>query len=338
MTTPPDPHDSARPSPVLLPERLWRERERRHHETVDALTTDHLERRRRGSPHPIVDFLFTYYRTRVGTVRRWHPGPGVILENAHLDERSQWRHYRRATVHGRTGLIVDADSVLSRAGARMRRARDVVEATASRPGATGCFGLHEWAMLYQAGSDEIRHGQVPLRLTHGQIDEVVRGARLRCTHFDAFRFFTPHAEPLNERRLTRADQAAHEQPACLHAGMDVYAYTAAMEAGAPGELLLDALEAAFRAREVDMRSSPYDLSQWGLDPIPVETAEGRAAFVAFQREWINRTQALRSRYLAAVRRLESLARADADGAVDSGARAPSLPIADHRRSDATQTG
>lgn len=306
MTAPPEARAAPRPSPVLLPERLWRERERRHHETVDALTKDHLHRRRRGTPHPVVDFLFTYYRTSVGTVRRWHPGPGVILENAHHEPRARWRHYRRETLHGRTGLIVDPDSVVSRGGPRLRRSRDVVEATASRPGATGCFGLHEWAMLYRTRADDLRHGSVPLRISHEKIDEVVRGSRLRCTHFDAFRFFTEPARPLNELPLSRGDQVAHEQPACLHAGMDIYAYTAALEAGAPGELLLDALRAAFSAREIDMRSSPYDLSEWGLAPIPVETPRGRAEFVEFQREWVTRTQALRARYLRAVDRLDAL--------------------------------
>src|SRR5690606_19253556 len=116
-----DVRDVRRLAPVVLPERLWRERERRHHDAVDSLTRDHLHRRQRGTPHPVVDFLFTYYRTSVGTIRRWHPGPGVLLENAHHDPRAQWRHYRRATLHGRTGLIVDPDSVLARGGTRLRR-------------------------------------------------------------------------------------------------------------------------------------------------------------------------------------------------------------------------
>lgn len=306
MTGPQGADRATHPSPVLLPERLWRERERRHRETVDALTKDHLQRRRRGTPHPVVDFLFTYYRTSVGTVRRWHPGPGVILENAHNDSRVHWRHYRPDSLGGRTGLIVDPDSVLSRGGPRLRRSRAVVASTAARPGATGCFGLHEWAMLYRTGDSGGRHGHVPLRVPHEKVDAVVRDSRLRCTHFDAFRFFTKPAAPLNELLLSRAGQASHEQPACLHAGMDIYAYTAALEAGAPGELLLDALRAAFSAREIDMRSSPYDLSEWGLTPIPVETPRGRAEFVAFQLDWITRTQALRSRYLRAVDRLEAL--------------------------------
>ncbi|MFN3601554.1 MAG: hypothetical protein ACK4UY_09225 [Dietzia sp.] len=291
--------------PVLVPERLWRELELRHTDAVDLLTADHLARRRRGEPHPVADFLFTYYRTSVATVRRWHPGPGMILENSHQTERAEWRHYERASLRGRSGLIVDPVSVLSRCGRRISRAREVVEATASRPGATRCFGLHEWAMLYGTGDHSVRHRQVPLRVSHARIDEVVDQSRLRCTHFDAFRFFTDAAVPLNQDVLTRDGQVRNDQPACLHAGMDLYSHVAAMEAGAPGELLVDTLVAAFHAREVDMRSSPYDLSAWGLDPIPVETPEGRATFVAHQRGWIRRSQGLRARYLDAVRTLES---------------------------------
>ena len=290
--------------PVVVPEELWRLREQRHHDQVDLLTADHLERRRRGEPHPVVDFVFTYYRTSVATIRRWHPGPGVLLENAHLGERREWRHYRRATAAGRDGLVVDAHSVWQRRGSRIARARDVVAATATRRGATGCFGLHEWAMLYRARHDDVRHSQTPLRLPRERIDEVVRGSRLQCTHFDAFRFFTDAAAPLNRTLLTRDDQLLLEQPACLHAGMDIYAHTAALEAGAPGELLLDCLRATFDAREVDMRSSPYDLSAWGLQPIRVETSTGRSEFVAFQKEWMERTQSLRSRLLAAIDLLE----------------------------------
>lgn len=293
-------------APVVVPEDLWRLREQRHHDRVDLLTSDHLERRRRGEPHPVVDFLFTYYRTSVATVRRWHPGPGVLLENAHLTGRRDWRHYRRAGAAGREGLVVDASSVWRRCGARLARARDVVAGTATRRGATGCFGLHEWAMLYGSGGNDLRHGGVPLRLPPERIDEVVRGSRLQCTHFDAFRFFTDSAAPRNRGQLARDDQLRSEQPACLHAGMDLYAHTAALEAGAPGELILDSLHAAFAAREVDMRSSPYDLSAWGLSPIPVETSEGRAEFVDFQKTWMERTHALRSRFLTAVDMVETL--------------------------------
>jgi len=42
------------------------------------------------------------------------------------------------------------------------------------------------------------------------------------------------------------------------------------------ETLLDCLELAAAAREIDMRASPYDLSDFGYTPIDVEDAAGRA--------------------------------------------------------------
>ena len=107
----------------------------------------------------------------------------------------------------------------------------------------------------------------------------------------------------------RAGQVDDEQPCCLHAGMDVYSWATGMEAGAPGELVVAALHAAFTAREIDMRSSPYDLRGWGLEPIPVETVAGRAEFVAFQRRWLLRTNTLRRRLLDALDRVDRWASA-----------------------------
>ena len=206
--TPPIPVPDGAGAPTVVPEPLWRMWEDEHLRAVDALTADHLDRRRRGRPHPVVDFLFTYYRTSVGTIRRWHPGPGLLLEGAERGERAQWRHYRAETVAGHRGLVVDADSVRRRRGEHLDRARAVVTATLSRPGVTDCFGLHEWAMLYGTGSDGIRHQQVPLRVSHERIDEVVRARGVKCTHFDAFRFFTESARPFNTRQLDRASLMA----------------------------------------------------------------------------------------------------------------------------------
>ena len=43
-----------------------------------------------------------------------------------------------------------------------------------------------------------------------------------CSHFDAYRFFTAPARPLNILSRPRRPRPAFEQPACLHAGMDLY--------------------------------------------------------------------------------------------------------------------
>jgi hypothetical protein len=40
----------------------------------------------------------------------------------------------------------------------------LLDATANRPAHLGCFGLHEWAMVYRAAPGDLRHCGVPLRL------------------------------------------------------------------------------------------------------------------------------------------------------------------------------
>ena len=73
--------------------------------------------------------------------------------------------------------------------------RGLLAATAGRTPTLGCFGLHEWAMVYRH-ADETRHDW-PLRLGRAGTDEVVESHRIACSHFDAFRFFTDTARPLN---------------------------------------------------------------------------------------------------------------------------------------------
>ena len=106
------------------------------------------------------------------------------------------------------------------------------EAIAARPGQFGCFGLHEWAMVYR--TPEHRH-EVPLRLGQAGTDAVVEQGELRCTHIDAFRFFTPEAVPRNRLAPTRESQPHLEQPGCLHAGMDVYKWAMKLGPLVPGE-------------------------------------------------------------------------------------------------------
>ena len=48
-------------------------------------------------------------------------------------------------------------------------------------------------------------------------------------------------------------------------------------------LLMDCLELAADARELDMRASPYDLVDYGFEPIAVETPAGRAEYVRASR-------------------------------------------------------
>ncbi|HOI04393.1 MAG TPA: 3-methyladenine DNA glycosylase, partial [Dermatophilaceae bacterium] len=49
----------------------------------------------------------------------------------------------------------------------------------------------------------------------------------------------------------------------------------------------------------DMRASPYDLSAMGIEPIAVETPEGKASYASEQRRYAARGQKLRMRLLSA---------------------------------------
>jgi hypothetical protein len=152
-------------------------------------------------------------------------------------------------------------------------------------------------MVYR--QQEHRH-PVPLRLGQDATDAVVEAHELRCTHFDAFRFFTPDAAPRNRETPTRDRQVELEQPGCLHAGMDLYKWAVKLGPLVPGELLLDAFELARDIRVLDMRASPYDLLDWGYAPVAVETPEGKAEYVRAQRRFAERGQKLRTRLIDVV--------------------------------------
>ncbi|QCB94193.1 3-methyladenine DNA glycosylase [Cellulomonas shaoxiangyii] len=281
---------------VVLPPATWRAAADAHAARADALTAGHRARRSRHERHAIEDFLYEYYPTRPAQLRRWHPGVGVALapDADGPAPHTAWRWYRT----GDDGTVtLDVPAFLAARGDAVRFVAGLVGATASRPTATGCFGLHEWAMVYREDDGEHRH-PLPLRLGRAGTDAVVEGHRIRCTHVDAFRFFTPAAVPRNTLQPTRATQVALEQPGCLHANMDVYKWCLKLGPAVPGDLVLDAFELAREIRLVDMRASPYDVRGYDLDPIAIETPDGKADYVRRQRAFAVRANALRSRLLA----------------------------------------
>lgn len=254
----------------------WVQRRDRHRSRVETLLEPYLRQRAAGQPSPVVDFLFTYYNVSPGQLRRWHPGFGVVLTGPHAREYRNLRGYREVA----GGVAVDPEH-LGRRRATVEFVARLMAETTRRPANYGCFGLHEWAMVYRAEPGALRH-RVPLRLGADGTDAVVESMPLRCTHFDAFRFFTGPARPRNALQLTRESQMVSEQPGCLHAGMDLYKFTAKLIPLLDSDLLWDAFELAYRARELDMRASPYDLSGYGYDPVCVETPSGRAEYVRQQ--------------------------------------------------------
>lgn len=274
-------------------EQQWQAEERAHTDAIGRLTDAHLARRRTGAGHPVEDFLFVYYRHRPGQMRRWHPGAGVKLLGDDPRGRGSWAFYS----HDEEGVFFDVDAYLAKRGDTVRFVHDLLAATAARPPHLGCFGLHEWAMVYALRPGEQRHENWPLRLGQAETDAVTESLPIRCSHFDAYRFFTPAARPLNLLSPTRESQTDHEQPGCLHATMDLYKWATKLGPLVPGALLVDAFRLARSARELDMRASPYDLRELGFDPVRIETTEGRAIYVAAQRDLATRAEPIRRRLI-----------------------------------------
>jgi hypothetical protein len=275
----------------VLASDVWRARAQAHAERADALTAGHRARKARGEAHPVEDFLYTYYPTRPSRLRRWHPGAGVVLSGA--GERAGWRHY----VADDEGVRVDHAALADERAATIAFVESLLRATADRPAQLGCFGLHEWAMVYR--DEDTRH-PVPLRLGARGTDAVVESHRLRCSHFDAFRFFTDAAAPRNAVTPTRERQVELEQPGCLHAGMDLYKWADKLGPLVPGELLLDTFALAHDIRVLDMRASPYDLAHLGHEPVRIETPDGKAEYREAQQGFAERGDGLRRRLLAVV--------------------------------------
>lgn len=296
----------------LLDAARWRALAEEHERRADLRGRPFAERRSRGEKHPVEDFLFTYYTLSPGQLRRWHPGAGVILLDA--VERRDWKHYRPAAVGelraaglgddaardiaaAGTAVTVDVEGFLSRRERTVEFVRDLLSRTLAKPGSFGCFGLHEWAMAYRSEVNGHRHEYLDLRLGPAGTDEVVEGHRITCTHFDAFRFFQPQAVPMNTIRPTRRTQREMEQPGCLHANMDVYKWAYKLLPLVDSGLLLEAFELSREIREMDMRAAPYDLADWGYEPIRIETPEGKREYARLQRGFAERSQRLRERLL-----------------------------------------
>ena len=264
-----------------------------------AWTAPHQVRAARGEKHPVHDFLFSYYSFRVAWLRRWHPGPDVALAGESAREFLRWPDYRQTP----DGVMLDCATLPAHRREFVAWLRDLLTAMQARPPFFGCHGLHEWAMVFRQTPDEVRHNAWPLRFAPEELARMVESLPVCCSHFDAFRFFTAPARPLNKLQPVRADVPQLEQRGCLHANMDLYKWAFKLAPFTPGELVADCFALARDIREVDMRASPYDLRALGFEPIAIETAAGRAEYEEHQRAFATRGEPLRARLIALCERL-----------------------------------
>lgn len=254
----------------------WQQQQKTHQKKVADKIDGYLERRQHHQKDPVMDFLFEYYAFRPSHLKRWSPGFGVLLEgNRHTryPELSELKCTRE-------GAFLHPDFFPDNRKSGLGWILELLENSRDKDPSFGCFGMHEWAMVYKR--DKVRHNQIPLRMRKEELAEFVESRPLVCTHFDAFRFFSDPAKPLNKHRLSRDKFSKTEQPGCLHTNMDLYKWAFKGYPWISSNTIWDAFELAIDTRIVDMKASPYDLRERGLKPIKIETEAGRKEYLEEQ--------------------------------------------------------
>jgi hypothetical protein len=275
----------------------WNKRAAEHKQTVEGLTSAWLNSHKDGKSHPVIDFLFKYFSFPYKRLIDWTPGLDVDLETPFNDNLSDHR------------FEVLSDKITLREKLfpyhRLKAVQwtlSLLRKTIENKSCFNCYGLHEWAMVYQ--TDDIRHKSYPFRLSDDEIKMIVEDKPLQCTHYDALRFYTEAALPLNRHSPTRNTQEDFEQSACLHANMDLYKWAYKMYPWISSELLLEAFELAMDCRRVDMKASPYDLLHLGYEPIKIETLEGREEYVREQNRLQKKSVPVRQALIACYEEIE----------------------------------
>lgn len=289
---------------TLLPRARWLAALRFHHDRVAAHADAFVSRRSRGEKHPVHDFLFTYYSFAPARLKQWLPSPGMVIEDVRdcdFDAFPWLRAWLRPAGDGQFAL--DDSKLTARARELAAFVARLCEGILTRPQRFRCHGLHEWAMVYRQPEEQIRHQGWRLRLPPAEIAALVESQSLCCTHYDAFRFFTPDARPLNALAPDLESREQNEQAACLHANMDIYKWAHKLWPWCGSDLVADAFLLALECREIDMRASPYDLADLGCEPIRIETAAGREDYEREQRALAERARPVRLRLLGSAEQI-----------------------------------
>ncbi|WP_103665669.1 3-methyladenine DNA glycosylase [Gracilimonas amylolytica] len=274
-----------------IPESKWLTEKEAHEDRVDELLNDYLAARSRQEKNPVMDFLFEYYAFRPSNLRKWSPGIGVNLPFSDFDKLPEI-----SEITTNDGIaFVDPHLFPEKRISSLKWMLTMLKNTQQSRPSFGCFGMHEWAMVYK--TDRPRHDQLPMRMEPDELAEFVESRPLLCTHFDAFRFFTNPAKPMNKFELSRETFHETEQPGCIHSNMDLYKWAFKMHPWIPSSLILEAFELAIEARYIDMQASPYDMREQGMEPIKIETDSGRREYKQKQEMIFEKSLPIRARII-----------------------------------------
>jgi hypothetical protein len=288
----------------ILSQEEWTERAKMHKRLVSPMADDFLQRRGFGKKHPVYDFLFTYYTFSPTKLKQWFPSFEEALcvsEKSILPGVSDYWFVQEDNL-----LRLNLERIQGQIQAQAAFIEELCDAILQRTARFGCFGLHEWAMVYRNSPDEIRHADYPLRLSADDLARFVESQNLCCTHYDAYRFFTPQARPLNLFKPDLSSRLQNEQAGCLHANMDLYKWATKLWPWIGSDFIAKTFILALEGRELDMRASPYDLQEAGYTPICIETEEGRREYQLLQQKYAQKAQSLRQELAQFCRRFRTI--------------------------------
>lgn len=276
----------------LLSPDIWMMRAKKHRDLVGSYCDAFIKRRARGLKHPVHDFLFTYYPFSPQKLKQWVPSYKEQLE-VNSESLAEYPWLDKPWFCMSEGVLAYSEKSMKKVNKLATFVAQLCLNIAERPPRFGCFGLHEWAMVYQLPQDSVRHETYPLRLSSKAITQTLQGQTLCCTHYDAYRFFTPQARPLNLFHPTLDTRLEMEQGGCVHANMDLYKWATKFWPWIGSDFIAKTFLLSLEGRELDMRASPYDLSADGYLPIPIETEEGRKQYQKEQLLYAQRAAPLR---------------------------------------------
>lgn len=286
-----------------LPLEEWTLKAKNHSALVSPFTDAFLQRRKLGRTHAVHDFLFTYYSCSPQKLKQWVPSfeQNLMTTTQALEEHPWMNEYWFRLSENELSLNREriSDNILGLA----KFIADLCKNISQRTPRFGCFGLHEWAMVYKLPPEELRHQKHRLRLSPSDLARFVESQTLCCSHYDAYRFFTKEASPLNVLNPLLETRLQMEQAGCIHANMDLYKWAGKLWPWIGSDFLAKTFFLALEGRELDMRASPYDLSDAGYSPICIETEEGRKQYQIEQQLYAQHASVLREELLSLCERL-----------------------------------
>ncbi|MBA3602662.1 MAG: hypothetical protein H0W50_03270 [Parachlamydiaceae bacterium] len=289
-----------------IPVEIWTLRAKNHADLIAPQADAFLKRRGLGLKHPVLDFLFTYYSCSPLKLKQWVPSfEETLIITPEVRKENSWLTNYWFISDGNT-LSVNRERIPANTFGLAAFVEELCSNVLQKPPRFGCYGLHEWAMVYKSSTEAIRHKGFRLRLSPEELASFVESQSICCSHYDAYRFFTEEARPLNILNPLLDTRLQMEQSGCLHANMDLYKWASKLWPWIGSDLIAKAFLLAVEGRELDMRASPYELTDEGYEPILIETEEGRKQYQKEQQLYAERSLPLREELRAFCKRFLTL--------------------------------